>query len=251
VTVAVFFAGVQKAGTSSLYAYCCEHSELAAPPHKEPHFFDDENIDWDRPSYDALHSLYSPAAKTALLFDSTPIYTFWPPSPERIARYNPEARFILLFRDPIERAWSHWRKEYTRGMESLHFAEAIRQGRRRIDEGSATSDAARLFSYVERGFYAAQLERLFGLFPTENVLCLRSRDLLNDPSTVLSTISQFLRIAPFPDTAPRRENPGRPIDSDGPSPADVRYLRRLFRSDVIEFARMSRLDVSDWLTIRE
>ncbi len=230
---------------------CCEHPELAAPAHKEPHFFDDETIDWERPDYGALHALYPSGTNGGIQFDSTPIYSFWPPSPARIAAYNPSARFIMLFRDPIERAWSHWRKEYTRGIETLPFAEAIREGRRRLEAVPATTEANRIFSYVERGCYTGQLKRLLGCFPPEQLLCLRSQDLLHDPRGVLGQVAGFLGIAPFPDTKPRRENPGRPINSAGPSPADIRYLSDLFRSDLMEFASLSHLDVSDWLAMPE
>ncbi|MGP3699493.1 hypothetical protein [Rhodobacter sp. NSM] len=70
---------------------------------------------------------------------------------------------ILPLRDPVERAHSHWRMEVARGNESLSFSEAIREGRARVARNG------RVFTYVERGFYGAQLERLETCFPREQV----------------------------------------------------------------------------------
>jgi hypothetical protein len=94
---------------------------------------------------------------------------------ERIAAYNPRMRLILIFRDPIERAWSHWKMEYARGAETESFAWSIRDGRSRVDAGSVRAGLHRVYSYVERGFYGAQVERLLALFPREQVLFLSVR----------------------------------------------------------------------------
>src|SRR5579872_6807617 len=113
--VSIFICGVQKGGTTSLYAHLCEHPSLQAPSKKEIHFFDDESENWLRPDYGRLESFFGAEEEDRLRFDVTPIYCFWPPSIERIRTYNPAARLILLFRDPFGRAWSQWRMEYARG----------------------------------------------------------------------------------------------------------------------------------------
>jgi hypothetical protein len=252
VTVEVFFAGVQKGGTTSLFAHCREHPELVPPRVKEPHFFDDETVDWSQPDYGRLDALYPDAADAVIgkRFDSTPIYSFWPPSAGRIAAYNPEARIAVLFRDPIERAWSHWVMEFGRGYETLQFGDAIRQGRERLASASGTSQEARVYSYVERGFYAEQVERLLQLFPRDQLLFLRSKDLADGHQDVLARIAGFLDIGSFPASAPKREHV-MPWGLPSVSPVDVGHLRGLFRDDVLAFSRLSGVDVSDWLTLRD
>jgi len=246
--VQVFIAGVQKGGTTSLFEYFRDHPDLAAPTRKETHHFDDEMLDWSQDHRDRLAAFYGPA-DGRMRFDATPVYLFWPGALARIRAADPDARLVLLFRDPVARAWSHWRMERDRDAERLSFAAAIRQGRRRLDPARPTAPAWRLYSYVERGFYGAQLARARAIFPAGQILPLTSTDLADDPAGTLARIAGFLGIGRFPDTAPRRahatpEAPGLP----GPSEDDRAYLATLYRDDLARFAHLSGLDVGCWPT---
>ncbi|RWC32686.1 hypothetical protein [Mesorhizobium sp.] len=240
--------GVQKAGTTSLFGYLSEHPQMATPSVKETHFFDDETHNWSKPDYLRLESLFSENIGVRIGFEVTPIYLFWPPSLERIKRYNPGIKLVFIFRDPIERAWSQWRMETDRQLEHLPFHLAIRQGRWRLKGVNQTDPAWRVHSYVERGFYARQLQRLFALFPRDNVLLLRSLDLLGDHQDTLNAIACFLSIQPFPPLAPRTDHLGRKRENEL-RPEDVAYLREIFYDDTVEFSKLSGLSVSDWPTV--
>ena len=237
--VAFLVAGVQKGGTTALFDYLQEQPGLSMAPEKEVHFFDDEGRSWSRPEYGDYHARFPPGA--ALKGEATPIYIYWPDSLERIQVYNPQMRLILLFRDPVARAWSHWRMETARGAESEPFAWCIRQGRARLANGEKPG-FHRVHSYVERGFYGAQLQRVRELFPPEQLLLLRSRDLDRDPNALLRRVSDFLRApAPVP-VHPRRVHVGAPaLAGAAPSEGDVDYLRELFRDDADRFGRLSGL----------
>jgi hypothetical protein len=248
--VSVFIAGVQKGGTSSLAAYFRRHPGLVpASVGKEIHFFDDERADWTVPDYGRLHALFPD--RPGLRYDPTPAYFHWPPCMERIHAYNPAARLILLFRDPIERAFSQWGMYSERGVETLPFSKAIRDGRERIRRAPPLSRPRRTFAYVERGFYAAQLRRALAVFPREQMLFLRSADLLDRDQDTLAAIARFLGLSEFPPSAPIRRNVG----SVGTSPSrmsegDIRMLAELYRDDLEEFAAMTDLNIEDWLSVR-
>lgn len=247
--VSVFVCGVQKGGTTSLFAHFREHPQLADPIRKELHFFDEER-DWRAPDYTPLHACFESEAGSRLRYDVTPIYCFWPPSLERIARYNSDARLIFLFRDPFERAWSHWCMEWARGSEDLPFSSAIREGRRRLDGLDETAPERRVFSYVERGFYAAQIERALGLFPTEQLLFLRSDDLRDDHVRTLDRIADFLDIAPFPDTGQKLEHPRPDISYPSmPTDADRQLVADLVREDLTRFAALTGINIDDWASM--
>lgn len=238
-------AGVQKAGTSTMFDYLRLHPELAAPRVKELHFFDDETIDWTTPAYERLHTNFAGSA-SGKRFEATPIYTFWPPSIERIRKYNPQIKLIVVFRDPIDRAWSHWCMEYARGADTAPFAEAIRHGRRRLTEG-ALDNALRVFTYVERGFYLEQVERLLAAFPRRNCHFVDFDQLVTAPSQVLDEIAEFLGIAPFPTTGHIKTNV-RP-DFSYPStlsPSDAAYLADLFHPQMARFSALTGLSASGW-----
>jgi hypothetical protein len=150
--VSIFLAGVQRAGTTTLFEHLKSHPELLAPHRKETHFFDDERVSWPRPDYRALDQFYDPSAVvTRHAFDATPITIFWEPAIPRILEYNPSARFIVLFRDPIERAWSNWRFGIAQGHDDVSFDVAIREGRRRLQDLPKEYPKRRYYSYVERG----------------------------------------------------------------------------------------------------
>lgn len=238
--VAFLIAGVQKGGTTALFDYLVAHPSLELPAIKEAHFFDDEaGVDWGAPDYGRYHALFS-RPPPALWGEATPIYTYWPRSLERIAAYNPAMKLILLFRDPVERAWSHWRMEAGRGVERHSFAWAIREGRARVDCAQAPGHH-REYSYVERGLYGAQLARLYTLFPARQVLCLASEALAEDPEAVLARVTDFLEVPRFAGPImPLRSHVGPEMSPDmAPTPEDVALLRGIYASDQAHFVELS------------
>lgn len=245
----VIVGGVQKGGTTSLAGYLGEHPALAAPSSKELHIFDNEKLDWQNPALAAYAKFYEKLTPGQLRFEVTPIYLFWPPSLSRIKQHNAAAKLIFLFRDPIERAFSHWRMETRRNAETLSFPAAIREGRGRMRRNTPLETPWRVFSYVERGFYAAQLERLFALFPREQTLLLRSQDLMEKSAETLNRITQFIGIEPFQDSGLRNDHTS-PEDSHELRQDDIAYLRGLFREDTERFAALSGLRVDGWLTMQ-
>lgn len=236
--VGLFIAGGQKCGTTSLHAYLVGHPQVCAGP-KEPHFFDDEGADWVRPDYGAYEARFD---GPGLRVDATPIYAFWPGALERIAAYNPAARLILLFRDPVERAWSQWCMEYVRGDEAMPFARAIRQERRRIAMGEA---GMRHHSYVARGAYGMQAARAMALFPRGQLLFLESGELARDPEGVLARVADFAGLARFGAVAPLRRNAR--ADMDYPAPpdaADRAYIMDRLAHDRVLFERLTGIGVA-------
>jgi hypothetical protein len=227
--VAFLIAGVQKGGTTALFDYLGDEPGVSLSNVKETHFFDDEQLDWADPDYRAYHARFAP-------FDgrprgeATPIYAYWPGSLERIAAYNPAMRLILVLRDPVERAWSHWRMEFARGAERSPFAWCVRQGRGRLFDADPWG-FHREFSYVERGFYGEQVERLFGLFPKEQVLILRSDALRAHPGPALAAVRAFLGLPKGRAPKPRDVHVGPDIAGVAPSEEDVAWLRTVYARD--------------------
>jgi hypothetical protein len=228
--VTFLIAGVQKGGTTALYDYLADYSDVALSAVKEVHFFDDEGQDWSRPDYGAYHANFPPPDGRPC-GEATPIYLYWRDSLARIRAYNPAMRIILALRDPVERAWSHWRMEYARGAEREAFAWCVREGRQRLFEADPWG-WHREFSYVERGFYGEQLERLFGLFPREQALILRAEDLRRDPGPALAAIRAFLGLPEAPPPPAREVHVGADIDyGSALTPEDESWLRRVYARD--------------------
>ena len=245
--VGFLVAGVQKGGTSALFEYLRDMPGLQLPAVKETHFFDDEErVDWARPDYSPYHALFADDGR--LWGEATPIYSYWPNSLERIAAYNPAMKLILVFRDPIERAWSHWKMEYAKGKERAPFAWCIREGRARLQPGDRSAPGHhRVFSYVERGFYGAQVARLLSLFPREQCLFLRSEDLRDEPSAALRRTCSFLDQNEPARVASRIVHPAR--QRDYPSVltrADIDLLKDVYAPDLQHFSDRSGIDATSW-----
>ena len=210
---------------------------------KELHFFDDETQAWPEPDLKALHSHFQAADADQLWGEATPISLYWDPAPERIWRYNSAMRLLVILRNPIERAYSHWAMEHRRGDDPLSFDLALEQEEARCRQ--ALPFQHRVFSYVDRGFYSYQLRRLWRFFGREQVLVLRHDDLRQSPQTCMERIWQHLSIAPGPAITPLTRHNGD-YDSEMPTACRKR-LRKIFWHEIGELEHLLGWDCSDWL----
>ncbi len=201
--VKFLIAGAQKAGTTALWSYLRRHPDLFMPRKKELHFFDSEHLFKSVPQrYEAYHWHFRRAKKQGQLCgEATPIYMYWQSAAERIWRYNPSMKLILILRNPIKRAYSHWNMERSRRREKFSFLDAILTEESRCLRAFPLQH--RKWSYVDRGRYSRQIERLYRYFPLEQILVLRSEDLLKDHQAVLSKICQFLMVRDISDVQNR------------------------------------------------
>lgn len=213
--------GAQKAGTTSLHAYLCEHPSVLPPATKEVHFFDHE---FHRgPAWYRAH--FKRATVPGVLSgEATPYYLFHPLAPARAGEVLPDCRLIVVLRNPIDRAFSHHNHERALGFESLDFEEAIaaEPGRlageveRMLDDDHYRSFAHQHHSYVSRGYYAEQLERWLERFGSERVLVLSAEELFAEPARVVGEAQEFLGLAPASpvDLSAKNARAYAPIDAE-------------------------------------
>ena len=238
-------AGVQKGGTTSLDAYLRQHPEISMAKRKEVHFFDKRpptglsafdyfiyhrQFHWDR------------QRAGAKLGEATPILTWWTGAMERLWQYNPDIKVIMLLRDPVERAWSHFRMDRRLQREGETFSSAIRTERERARRSLPLQDRER--SQVSRGFYAHQVRNLKRLFPDEQLLFLRSEDLSAHAQPELDKVTDFLGVDRFAFEAEPRHNSA--TDSDRMSAEDRAFLEEMFRLDAQETRRLLGWDKGSW-----
>lgn len=238
----LFVAGSQKCGTSTLHAYLRQHPVLSPPRAKELHIFDRDDQDYGELDHD-----FPPDDHGRLRYDATPVYGYWPGALSRIRDHNPHARLIFLFRDPFARAWSHWCMEFARGDEDLPFAVAIRHGRARMPRAARDDAAWRHFSYIERGYYGAQVARALRLFSRGQLLFLKAEDFARDHAGTLRRVTDFLGIAPFGDHPALRENTrANRHYPTWPTAQDRDLVFAELRHDLGLFSRLTGLDTHDW-----
>jgi len=237
-------AGAQKGGTTALDEYLREHPELSLPKRKELHFFDtDRYFEKEPVDYGPYHAAFSRGPSHRLLGEVTPAYLYWPTAAERIARYNPAMKLIVVLRNPVTRAFSQWNMARQTGREWLSFLDAMKAEPERIR--TMPLEKAKRYTYVERGFYAQQLKRLWRYFPREQTLIFKSEDLLAAPAAVLARIADFLDIAPFPPTA-RKSAHARDYDT-AMTAEERRYLVKIFEREIRELEALLGWDCASWL----
>ena len=171
--------------------------------------------------------------------EATPIYLYFPEIARELARYHPKLKLIVLLRDPVERAFSHYYMEKGRGWEhrALWWALLCEPFRLRLCKNPrADRSAIRVGSYRARGLYSLQLRNHYRFFDREQVLILWNRDLREDHDAVLRRVFAFLGVSDEIRIAPGVHNEGKR------SGRRHRLVSRLLRlSYLAEFARMRAL----------
>ena len=170
--------GTQKGGTTTLHRLLDQHPAIHLPACKEVHYFD-QHYDKGQSWYSEQFQAAQPGQRCG---DITPFYLFHPDVPERIHRLLPHARLIVLLRDPVERAISQLFHARKRGFEPLEPTDAFAAESQRLASGTAYS--LQKHSYLSRSRYLEQLDRYEALFPSEQLLILRSEDLFSQPEQV-------------------------------------------------------------------
>ena len=193
--------GAQKCGTTALAHFLAQHPDIAMASPKEAHLFDapDYSRDWTPAAIDARYGpFFAHAGGAALRGEATPIYLFLPGIARELRRYNPDLKLIVLVRDPVERAISHYYMERNRDRERRPLwlallGEPFRLRRRR--DPARRGAALRRHSYRRRGLYSVQLRNLYRYFDPRQVLIVRSEELLRRHDAVLRRVFGFLGMA--------------------------------------------------------
>ncbi|QDU40417.1 Sulfotransferase domain protein [Maioricimonas rarisocia] len=200
--------GGQKCGTSSLYRYLISHPQIEPSLTKEVHYFD---LHYGKG--EAWYSAHFPRCDRAderglergfLTGESSPYYLMDPRVPKRVADLIPDVKLIVLLRNPIDRAFSHYHSQVRRGREKLSFEDAIDteperlagEEERLLADPSCTSSAHRHFSYTAKGIYIDQIERWLEVFDRERLLVLNTADLRRDAPRSVARVESFLGLEP-------------------------------------------------------
>lgn len=227
--------GAKRGGTTSLWRYLCEHDGVLTlfprPEKIKGLYFFDENFGrgerWYR-SHFPTGPVRSRAARKlghpVVAGEATPYYLYHPLAPLRARRVVPDALIIVSLRDPVERAFSHYKERRSNGTEPLSFAEAIAaepdrlegEERRILADDGYVSFAHRHMSYVDQGRYAPMLKRWFDAFGRDRVQVEISEEMYADPQAAVDRVTERLGLPPRTLDHPEAYNgePDRGFDLD-------------------------------------
>jgi hypothetical protein len=238
--------GAQKCGTTALSTFLEEHPGICMAKPLEPHFFDRSLFfRTGEPPYEEFHSKVfghfqgEPAAGW-----STPAIMFADGAVERLARYNPGLKLIVLMRHPAERAYSHYLMQKKAGLEQLTFARALELEPERIAGGADFMQPGLRYSYASRGLYGPQLTRILRHFGREQILFLRAEALQSSHRDTLSLVYSFLGVeAPSKFPEPRRIHVGT---GGTMNKEDRARLLSFFAETVTEVETVTGWSLPDW-----
>jgi len=225
--------GTKRGGTTALWRYLlAQPAVLPMFPSrqhiKSPHYFY-----WHYGKGDRWYRSHFPTSTyrkgkelltgaPTIVGEASPYYLYDPRVPERVATAMPGVKVIVLLRDPVRRAYSHYWERVDQGVEPLSFADALAAEPARLagEVEAMTADpgyysrAHDWYSYRDRGLYLPQLQRWQEQLPADRFLILRSEDFYGDPPATVRTVLDFLGAAAGPVHPQRRHNhrPAPPMD---------------------------------------
>lgn len=205
-----FLVGAPKAGTTSLSRWLDEHPEVFMSPIKEPHHFDVDTLDRPGqkvhtkldPRANLFHArvhdtsdyaeLFAKAGNAKAIGEATTSYLYSQVAAAGIHDYNPNARILIVLREPVERAYSHFLMDLRSGWIDIPFIEAARI--------SLTIPTREWWSqYVRLGLYYEQVRRYYEIFDPSQIKIVFHDEIQSDPAQTLSSILVFLGVSPETD----------------------------------------------------
>ncbi|CAN5742667.1 sulfotransferase [soil metagenome] len=176
--------GAMRSGTSSLARWLRGHPEIFLAVPKELHYFDREHergVAW-------YQERFADVADETAVGEATPSYLYRVDAVERMAALVPDARLLVILREPVERAYSHYWLERQRGREPRSFAAAMA-----AEQGGRPEVPGRL-AYLDRSRYLPQLERLCRHYPRSAVHVALFDDLVDQPAAAFAAVCRFLGV---------------------------------------------------------
>jgi hypothetical protein len=207
--------GTKRGGTTSLWRYLIRHPLVPrlfpAWNTKTSHYFEDTHARgeaWYRSHFPTVRqraALERRHGGPSRVGEAAPYYMFHPRAAGRVAALMPQVRLIVLLRDPVDRAWSHFKERRTEGREPLDFAAALAaedtrtagERDRLLADPGAVSAPYDWWSYRARGRYLEHLEPWLAAFDRSQLLIVASETLYADPAGTYATVLDFVGLPPY------------------------------------------------------
>lgn len=199
--------GAQKSGTTSLYSYLALHSEVRPSHVKEINYYNkyySEGISWYR-----AHFPVGPMRRSRRQFltgEASTMYLYDERVPPRLYADLPEIKLLVVLRNPVDRAISHYHHRVRSGRESRSLEAALEAALERFCRGDLESGSET--DYLLFGCYGRHLRCWLNSFPEEQFLVMQAESFFGDPSAQFRKVSNFLGICYMDPEAQRIFNSG-------------------------------------------
>lgn len=218
-TVNAHIIGCAKCGTTSLAHILSAHPDVNLAPGKEVHFFDsDESF---KLGFEYYHSLAN-VSDHLMNIDATPGYIRKEKYIRRLSDYlqdtSQQPKIIVMVRDPIQRAVSHYQHRFRTGHEVREFTVCIEQLLERPRDSELWDD------YLADGEYQRLMSILFKYFKRDDILVLGLNELKHTPEVVLKKTLSFLQLKPQLDLLSKASDDIQNVNSAAKSLLFARFI---------------------------
>ena len=199
--------GAKRCGTTSLYQHLSEHPCISRSPRDNIGFFNENyhlGINWYKSLFPTVFYKKKMESKNkqCLFFDVTSTYMEEELTAKNVYEVNPNQKIIVILRNPVDRAYSHYHVNVKEKSEKRSFEDAIFEEMNRIKSERIIQNKnknLRVFTpnnihYLKKGFYALQLKSWFKIFPREQILVLSTEEFQEDQNLIYKKIFDFLNI---------------------------------------------------------
>jgi hypothetical protein len=197
-------AGERRCGTTTLSNLLDQHQDIVIHPKRDGGFFIDEDVRKGTPSsnWSKTHSLADyeaffsklPVSGSQTIAEKSADYLSYHPAHQRIATLLPNAKFVFILRNPVDRAWSHYWNEVAKRRENHSFEDALKLEPERLAKGGFE---AYHLSYMSRGQYHKNLNAFYEHIPKQRCHVVILEDLIKQKDNTLNDITNFLGIGSF------------------------------------------------------
>lgn len=204
-----FIVGAQKAGTTSLMSSLVQHAEVVAPLEKEINYWHvDQNFELGLKYYasyfpeqsNSLLGRFRTNRKTKITGDATANTLECLVAAARVKAHFPEGKIVIMLRNPVDRAYSHYQMAVRYGFEEASFEEALALEQERIDQGNVEGQhnyAFQRLGYRSKGAYVQFLKPWLEHFSADQLLFLKMEDWAETPEPLWQQLLDFLALSPM------------------------------------------------------
>jgi hypothetical protein len=193
-----FIVGAAKSGTTSLWMYLKQHPDIFMPPTmatKEPGYFCHL---YGIKNYEKYLSIFDNAKGMKAIGEASHAYLSSPESANWIKNFNPQAKIIIILRNPVERAYSLYNWMISEGYEWIFpFEKALEiEDKRLKDEEFKHNNPIYWYNYLyfNSGLYSKQIQRYLKVFPEKQIRIFLFEDLIKNPVNMTQGIYHFLEV---------------------------------------------------------
>ncbi len=243
--------GVQKAGTTALYHYLSKHQEISMSDCKELHYFSNLNIDFaeeNKAGYKTYHQHFD-WATPGIRGEITPRYCYSEQCIPLIHQYNPSIKLIMLLRNPIERAYSHWNMRLQKKeIRNISFANCLKAEKLRMSFENKFNQMPE-DDYIRRGFYSKQINRIFDFFPAKQVLFIKYEDFRDNQQQNLLRVFDFLGVEKGDYGFEEKKVYHFPY-SEQIDDYSISFLNDIYKEEIEKVEKLLNWNCSDWKNVK-